>query len=38
MFEIMFFLSTAITLVMFIVVFVRIIKEWNLWLVVQSMV
>ena len=29
MFEIMFFLSTAITLVMFIVVFARIIKEWN---------
>ena len=38
MFEIMFFLSSAITSVMFIVVFARIIKEWNLWLVVQSMV
>ena len=29
MFEIMFFLSSAITSVMFIVVFARIIKEWN---------
>lgn len=34
MFEVMFFLSSAITSVMFIVVFARIIKEWNLWLAV----
>ena len=38
MFEVMFFLSSAITSVMFIVVFARIIKEWNLWLAVQNMV